>query len=131
MEHHPDKGGNVGAMAELNEAYRLLSKGISFGFVPNMSDTCAEFKPAKKKRRSIKPIVTWFAAKMLAKLQMNMRKRFSYRNETADLLFEKMCTEMEELCEELKVKDKEKIISECADVANYCMMIADNARRKL
>ncbi len=45
---------------------------------------------------------------------------------------ETLYSELLRECEELKeAKTKEAVISECADIANYCAMIIDLAKREL
>ena len=76
----------------------------------------------------IRKEVVWFAEQMEARLKENDHKKgwqdcdFLYlqlrlRREYNELRREIMTTEK---------KDVDKIISECADIANFCMMIANN-----
>lgn len=88
--------------------------------------------------------VAWFAQKMEEKLRENddLKKHWSSMDE--DDLLDLMRGEFEELFEKCsnigfdiffkKItcdKKIESLILECADIANYAMMIADNAREKL
>jgi len=45
MVHHPDKGGSVAKMQELNEAYKLCCKGKTWGKAPDVE---WEFKTVKR-----------------------------------------------------------------------------------
>ena len=67
---------------------------------------------------------------MLKKMRKH-RKKAHWRTVTNEYLFTRLCDEAEELANELMV-DKpsaKSIILECADIANFCMMIADKARK--
>jgi len=79
-----------------------------------------------------KQSVEWFGREMTIKLDANINKRHWFRTSYA-YLFNKMEEEIKELSELLqddKVPYKhKKIISECADVANLAMMIADKAKK--
>jgi len=56
--------------------------------------------------------------------------RGGWRDEPLDYLFKRLVEETGELSAALLAhKDKEKMIRECADAANFAMMIADNLRR--
>lgn len=79
-----------------------------------------------------KESVEWFEKQMLKKLKANINKRHWART-SYDYLFNRMKEEVKELGE-LLLDDKvpykyRKIISECSDVANYAMMIADKAKK--
>lgn len=133
MKLHPDKGGTAKAFGQIEEAYRVCGGGIeySFGTAPKIDIDGTEFRSTSKKV-SIKGVVNWFAARILDKLMVHRHKGASWRKEKVDWLYGRLIKECEELRDELKGPwDKEKIINECADVAAFCMMIADNARRKL
>ena len=134
MLQHPDKGGDNSGMVELNAAYELCCKGIKFPVGANINDYGVEFDFEfinKRVKVSLKSVVRWFSEIMLGKLQVNKCKGMTWRNESAENLFKRMVEEGGELYDEIKKRDKEAIIKECADVANFAMMIADNARRKL
>jgi hypothetical protein len=66
-----------------------------------------------------------FAAHMMTKLRANKHK--AHWSTVDDWwLVARMELEMEELREALSIGNKSAIIKECADVANFAMMIADN-----
>lgn len=130
---HPDKGGSHDDMIELNNAYEICSKGIAMPVGPKITDSGVEFNFifSKKKKNNFAIVVKWFSGKMLEKLNIKSYKGTSWTEEKAIDLYKAMIKECGELFDEIKIKDKNAIIMECADVANFAMMIADNARRKL
>ena len=70
-----------------------------------------------------------FAMIMEGQLQEH-EGRGGWRGEPLDYLFKRLVEETGELSAALLGhKDKEKMIRECADVANFAMMIADNLRQ--
>ena len=75
-----------------------------------------------------RPAVIAFTQDMEAKLRAN-----DHKNGWADIgltkLFELLNGEVDELTEALEEDDARNVINECADVANYAMMIADIIRR--
>lgn len=73
------------------------------------------------------PTVLWFASQMEAKLKKNRHKgdQEGWRDCGVSYLMERLHGEFEELTRALSSTDKEDIIAECADVANFAMMIAD------
>lgn len=75
--------------------------------------------------------VEWFGKEMLKKLKGNTN-RLHWIKTSYDYLFNRLEEEMREL-QELLLDDKvsykhKKMIAECADIANFAMMIADKAR---
>jgi len=74
--------------------------------------------------------VSWFAEQMEAKLREN-----DHKGGWEDCDYEYLANRLEEEVEELRALEGdpdvkgEKIIRECADIANFAMMIADNIRR--
>lgn len=75
--------------------------------------------------------VIWFGKKMAEKLRKNGHKSH-WRASTFAYLTRRMLQEVVELLDELEepTLDVEAIAMECADIANFAMMIADNARRR-
>ena len=133
MKNHPDKGGSVEAMAELNAAYKVCSQGVGWS-VPEIDVTGCVFQPIKRRSKAkLKSVVKWFGEQMIGKLKDRGWKGFTWRDESGELLYGKLIKECVELRTEIsrKKKSKRAIINECADVANFAMFIADNARRKL
>ena len=79
--------------------------------------------------------VKWFAERMERKLKKNDYKGdgTSWRQGKLDPLLKRLKEETKELENEiycLSIDNQEEIINEAADIANFAMMIADNARRK-
>lgn len=73
-------------------------------------------------------IQQWCASRMEAKLKANDHKG-GWHNEYAEYFLSRMTDEFEELVAALETGNTEKSISECADVANFAMMLADNIWR--
>lgn len=71
----------------------------------------------------------WFSGIMESKLKKNDFKG-GWNTYSMEGLLERMRDEYAELEEALNGVDPEDIAQECADVANFAMMIADNARRR-
>jgi len=66
----------------------------------------------------------WFSFKMVEKLFKNRRKSH-WSTVGCDYLLDRLIEELEEL-KEARGGSADEIISECADVGNFAMMIADN-----
>lgn len=74
----------------------------------------------------IRPEVQWFAEQMEKKLQQNdHKKHWSTLNQIH--LFTRLHHEMVELREAIAYRDPSEVVKEAADVANFCLFIADNA----
>ena len=71
----------------------------------------------------------WFAGQMAKKLRENDHKG-SWEGLGNDHLTHRLHQEFVELTEAIAKGTPEQIISEAADVANFALMIADNANRK-
>ena len=91
---------------------------------------------------NIREQVRWFSEQMESILRANDDKG-GWEGCSADYLLSRMQEELEEMIEKASEigwdvfmcvrADKEKIddlIRECADIANFAMMIADNARNR-
>lgn len=86
--------------------------------------------------------ITWFASEMEAKLRENDHKGHWADGNTVEELLPRIMDERDELLlavhgldldgpkEKLSSKDACEIIRECADIANFAMMIADLVRMK-
>lgn len=68
--------------------------------------------------------VLWFAGEMESKLKVNDHKGGWYSC-NLNYLSKRLTQERKELYDAIKSDDKERVISECADIANFAMMIAD------
>lgn len=90
-----------------------------------------------KPRKSLE----WFAQEMEGKLRENDHKggwqgcRFSelfprLREEADELLVKAHPLKLDTVAECLTATDAHELIRECADIANFAMMIADNIRAK-
>lgn len=76
---------------------------------------------------TIRPEVRWFAKRMEAKLRANDHKQH-WSKLHKDYLIERLFQEANELWLAIRNGESaENIIQEAADVANFAMMIADNA----
>lgn len=73
--------------------------------------------------------VKLFGVHMTAKLRANSHKAH-WSTVSQDWLFDRLCEEVAELSKALDGGDPESIVSECSDVANFCLFIADNAGRE-
>ena len=78
-----------------------------------------------KKHDRVFNAVFWFARQMLAKLWENKTKD-GWHNKENHWLFEQLEKEVEEL--KWSWDSPGDKIRECADIANFAMMIADNYR---
>ncbi|GIQ61511.1 hypothetical protein PACILC2_00790 [Paenibacillus cisolokensis] len=93
----------------------------------------ATTEPTETQRESLRSEVQWFAEQMEENLRENDHKG-GWENESIYWLFSRLKEESTELLRAVDLvrdlhDDPKKIISEAADVANFAMMIADNARR--
>ena len=84
----------------------------------------------------VNPRLDDFVGKMRDKLAIpKNQKKGDWRTCTVEELYEFLDNEMNELRKELKLyepgaKDFKNIISECCDVANFAMMIADKVMQE-
>jgi NTP pyrophosphatase (non-canonical NTP hydrolase) len=78
----------------------------------------------------IRPELEWFVQQMEQKLKENDHKQHWQNNHPYKLL-DNLYEEAKELEEAIVMNFSAKeIIKECADVANFAMMIADNVSQK-
>jgi len=82
----------------------------------------------REQREGIRDEVVWFARAMEAKLKANDHKHHWHGAEM-NYLSVRLTQERKELSAAIASRDPERILNEAADIANFCMMIADNARR--
>jgi hypothetical protein len=75
----------------------------------------------------IRPEVAWFAGRMEQKLRANDHKG-GWEDDYLNDLFKRLLEEVEELRREVKERNGLSIIDEAADVANFCLFIADRCR---
>ena len=80
-----------------------------------------EQRPFENDRKSVK----WFSHLMILKLQKN-RHKAHWSKATCSYLFSRLKEEVHELEDSFDGNVTAEILSECADVANFAMMIADN-----
>jgi len=78
--------------------------------------------------KKLRKEVRWFADRMEAKLRANDHKG-GWAKGYAEYFLCKMNEEFKELLEALESGNYEAGISECVDLANYAMMLADNLHR--
>lgn len=74
--------------------------------------------------------VLWFAEQQEKKLALNDHKG-SWELESLGYLLERLEDELRELLRACAHGDYRDVIEEAADVANFAMMVADHARRRL
>jgi hypothetical protein len=72
-------------------------------------------------------VLVWFTAQMEQKLRANDYKG-GWHDSKLDDLFDGLLEEVEELRDVVKARKGAHIIEEAADVANFCMMLADRVR---
>lgn len=95
-----------------------------------MSDANGEnFSISINAKQRVREPVRWFGTEMERKLCAHDSKGHWAECTTA-FLIKRMKEEIKELEKAVKEKRVPAIISECADVANFVMMIADNADEK-
>lgn len=70
--------------------------------------------------------VDWFAGRMAVKL-LNNRHKAHWSEADTGYLLDRLVQEVMELRQAIDMETAEDVINECADVANFAMMIADNA----
>lgn len=74
--------------------------------------------------------IVWFANKMEAKLAANDHKGpWGWRDMPVEYFLTRMQEESRELSEAIQSQDIEATINECADLANFAMMLADVVHR--
>lgn len=80
--------------------------------------------------RNTEGVLVWFTAVMKHKLDMNDSKGGWENEHPKDML---MCllVECTELAEALQKSDWDNVVLESADVANFAMMIADIAKKRV
>jgi len=80
-------------------------------------------------QQRIRPCVISFANAMELKLKQNDHKG-GWSSDTVDQLISKIMLELSELVSTIENgKSSHDVLLECADVANFAMMIAENYRR--
>ena len=105
-----------------------------------LEEDMKELMTEQQPKEYIRPVVKWFAGEMETKLR-NHDDRHGWNDAGMVWLFHRVRDETSEL--NLVLQEyithssfspkwsgiSKDVISECADVANFCMMIADNANR--
>src|SRR5271157_741215 len=105
-----------------------------------LEEDMKELMTEQQPKEYIRPVVKWFAGEMETKLR-NHDDRHGWNDAEMVWLFHRVRDETSEL--NLVLQEyithssfspkwsgiSKDVISECADVANFCMMIADNANR--
>lgn len=90
----------------------------------NKTQNLTETEVLNKSLSTCRNSVRWFATKMEAKLAKNDHKR-GWAGCELQYLSMRLTQERKELTDAIKSKDKQRIIDECADIANFALMIAD------
>lgn len=111
-------GGYIGESTQ-NEIKLAESLGLDIKYMVDPADP-----------RNIREAVKKFTVRMESKLRKNDHKG-GWENCDAFKLFDLLLEEKNELEDALESLDPYDIIDECADVANFAMMIADNAARMI
>ena len=78
----------------------------------------------------MRPAVKAFAESMEKTLKNHDHRKHGWNDMHVLSLFNLMQAECDELEEELlqETQDPDRIVSECTDIANYCMMISDKVK---
>ncbi len=71
----------------------------------------------------------WFRQRMLDELEFNNHKN-GWHHLSTKTLTDGIDKQWFPLLDAIKTNDTESIISRCANLANFAMMVADNAHRK-
>jgi hypothetical protein len=81
--------------------------------------------------KRFKPAVKWFAGEMCKTLGLARNQaKAHWKDCTDECLLEMLKAEVDELEATLLTNETGTVIHEATDVANFAMMIADNAKRK-
>lgn len=81
--------------------------------------------------KNFKPAVKWFAGEMCKTLGLPRNQAKAHWKDCSDeFLLHHLRTEVKELKWALESGDPALITHEATDIANFAMMIADNAKRK-
>lgn len=75
-----------------------------------------------------RPLIEWFSFLMESKLSRDDASKPHWGGDSPEMLTALMMGEVEEMMVALRTGDAEAIAGECADIANYAMLIADVAR---
>ena len=79
--------------------------------------------------RELSKQLSWFTGKMAQKLRANDHKG-SWAGLDNDHLVRRLQQEFVELTEAIAKGTPDQVVAEAADVANFALMIADNANRR-
>jgi NTP pyrophosphatase (non-canonical NTP hydrolase) len=78
--------------------------------------------------KAMNPRLEWFMEQMREKLRANTQKSDPRTSLTIRQLSAMLSEEVLELKSALRGVNEDDVVSECADVANYAMMIADKVK---
>jgi hypothetical protein len=113
---------------------RLTGGGIEFN-IGSIKNLIPQKRKIMLELNTIIESILWFAGRMIHEITLpkNMSKK-QWKDLPVDYLIMQLKGEVEELEEEINQihnnnLDFNAVIDECCDVANFAMMIADNARR--
>ena len=103
-------------------------------FPHNISKKDKELFRREFQKGMIKIAVPWFSREMESELTKHV-DRPGWKREAFNFLYGRLCEEVIELDKALfengraiRKKNSKQIVKECADVANFAMMIADNIK---
>jgi glutathionyl-hydroquinone reductase len=115
-------------VADDSKSKLLLSNVATMIYVElDINGVFDQFKQAEQSEvveKQVRNSVDWFSKQMERKLKKNDHKG-GWRNCELQYLSMRLTQERKELTEAIASKDFQKIIDECADIANFAMMIAD------
>ncbi len=109
------RGSGVGEL-DYDSAKELINQHID-----NLTERFSQLLSTETKYRSA---VIWFAEQMERKLAKNDHKG-GWKNCELQYLSMRLTQERKELYDAIESKDAQRIIDECADVSNFCLMLAD------
>lgn len=92
-----------------------------------------ELENLNKKAGLIRPVVLWFSKQMESKLKENDHKD-GWKDTTVSQLLTLLKIEVSELDAEIDTVNeikREDVIKECADIANFALMIADRCGKNI
>lgn len=103
------------------------------GTIAELRDAIAAAEPeGGRMSDNFEPVVDWFSGIMKVKLgTKHNRAKPHWATSTFALLLERLRDEVQELENALCREDVANAVSECCDVANFAMMIADKLRQEL
>jgi len=98
-------------------------------YFPKFSPADKELLQIEHQKGLIKNSVDWFSYLMTSELKKHLSRR--WKHESIAYLEDRLGEELAELCDAMESNQPKDVVEkECADVANFAMMIADVYRQK-